>query len=180
MAEICQIGDNGLARCGECGAAITAELHTKFYKRTRGNVSYTYYRCTKKLKPCLQRYIQEPELETQLRNIVASASLPQHWGKEWLEWLDRDEVVEKQLAEENIANLKQEIEILEKKLNMLLDSYLDQVIDSETHKRKKNELLETKLSLEEQITKIRETGSAWLEPFREFINSTIVRKNRAR
>ena len=164
---------SGLARCGECGAAITAEIHKKYYRRTDRAAEYIYYRCTKKLKPCVQKYIQEPDIEMQLRNTIASAALPQDWGKEWLEWLDRDEIVEKQSAIEHLKQLKQESEAVERKLTLLLDSYLDQVIDSETYKQKKNELFEQKINLQEQITKIKATGSAWLEPFREFVNSAL-------
>lgn len=64
----------GIATCGECGAAITAEIHTKNYPRTRGKVNYVYYRCTKRLKPCSQRYVSERELERQLRGIVRSCA----------------------------------------------------------------------------------------------------------
>ena len=47
----------GFIKCGECGSAITAEKHFKFYPRTRGKVGYTYYRCTKKSGHCSQKYI---------------------------------------------------------------------------------------------------------------------------
>src|SRR3989339_580285 len=39
----------GLVKCGECGGAITAEKHTKYYKRTNRTVEYIYYRCSKKM-----------------------------------------------------------------------------------------------------------------------------------
>lgn len=45
----------GLARCGECQAAITAETHEKFYKRTDRHARYNYYHCTHKLGPCSQK-----------------------------------------------------------------------------------------------------------------------------
>ena len=38
----------GLAKCKECGSAITAEKHFKYYPKTRGKVRYDYYRCGKK------------------------------------------------------------------------------------------------------------------------------------
>jgi DNA invertase Pin-like site-specific DNA recombinase len=43
---------SGLMRCNGCGATITAENHTKHYKWNDRRVSYTYYRCTKKLTRC--------------------------------------------------------------------------------------------------------------------------------
>lgn len=40
----------GIAKCAECGCAITAEIKHKCYPNTRGNVDYIYYRCTKRKK----------------------------------------------------------------------------------------------------------------------------------
>ena len=163
----------GLIKCGECGASITGEKKFKFYKSTRGKVEYIYYRCTKKLKPCSQKYIQEPNLEKQFRKVIGDAALPQHWARDWYKWLERDEILEKQLKEENLKQLDKEINTLDQKLNLLLDSYLDGVIDADTYKKKKNELFEEKLKKEEIITKIQNNVSSWLEPMREWIGSAL-------
>ena len=53
----------GLARCGECGAAITAETHKKHYARTNRTAVYNYYRCTRKIQPCSQKPITEAVFE---------------------------------------------------------------------------------------------------------------------
>jgi DNA invertase Pin-like site-specific DNA recombinase len=163
----------GLARCSECGAAITAEQHIKFYKTTNRRVTYVYYRCTKKLGPCSQVPITSFEMENQLRKVVSDVVLPQSWADRWLKFLERDELSERRSSETTIHNLKNEIQEIDRKQNTLLDSYLDSIVDPETYKTKKNELFETKLKLEEEITKVEETGSSWLEPMREFINVAI-------
>jgi len=54
-----------------------------------------------------------------------------------------------------LENLKIEIQDIVRKQNTLLDSYLDSVIDPETYKQKKNQLFETKLKLQEEITKFK-------------------------
>ena len=46
----------GLARCGECGGAITGEEHLKLVKRLGKKVKYIYYRCTKNLE-CVTKSI---------------------------------------------------------------------------------------------------------------------------
>lgn len=163
----------GLMRCGECGASITGEKKFKFYKSTRGKVEYIYYRCTKKLKPCSQRFIQEPELERQLRKVIDDVALPEKWAKDWYKWLERDEILEKQVKEENLQKLDQELKTLDQKLNLLLDSYLDSVIDADTYKNKKNEIFDLKVKINEEITKIQDSGSSWLEPFRQLIGSAL-------
>ena len=170
----------GLARCYECGAAITAEQHTKFYKTTNRKATYIYYRCTKKLGLCSQTPITSFEMEGQLRKVVSDVVLPQSWADHWLKFLDRDDLTEKQSSETTIQNLKAEITNLDKKQNILLDSYLDQVVDSETYKQKKNEFFETKLKLQEEIVKVEEMGSSWLEPMREFVNCALQAQKIAR
>ncbi len=170
---------SGLARCGECNAAITCE--GKIKRQKNGNVHrYTYYRCTKKLKPCTQKYIQEPDLENQIRNMLEKIALPQEWADDWYSWLDRDERKELTSAEENIGKLKVDAENVDKKLNFLLDSFLDQVIDSEVYKKKKNELFEEKLRITEEIEKIKLDGSSWLEPMREFVDRALQSRKIAR
>ena len=170
----------GIAKCKECGAAITAEQHTKFYKTTNRNATYIYYRCTKKLGPCNQVAITNFEMEENLRKIISSVSLPQGWAEKWQGFLERDELLDKQSSGERISDLKTEIQNLDKKLNILLDSYLDSVVDSETYKKKKNEFFEKKIKIQEEITKVEETGSSWLEPKREFVNCALQTQKIAR
>ena len=161
----------GLARCGSCGAAITAETHTKHYPRTGRTVTYKYYRCTKKITPCDEKPITEEEMETQLRDKLQSVSLPQPWTDQWSKWVNRDEIAEKQTAETTIQKLKLELANINRKANILLDSYLDQIVDSETFKQKKNQFFEEKMKLQETIAKLEIGGSSWIEPMREFIKT---------
>ncbi len=170
---------SGLMRCGECGATITAESHTKHYKNGNDQ-TFTYYRCTKKLKPCSQPYLEESKLKDQLVGFIASAALPKRWGKDWLNWLERDRLIEQQSAQESLTRLKSEIQTIDGKLNLLLDSYLDGTIDSQTYKSKKNELFVSKQNLEDKIAKTEGGGSHWLEPMEEFINCALQAQKIAR
>src|SRR3989339_1159030 len=163
---------SGLMRCGECGACITAETHTKHYKHG-GIQIFKYYRCTKKLKPCSQPYLEETKLKDQLIGFVSSATLPQAWKKNWLNRLERDRILDQQSAETSLVKLKFDIQTIDGNLNLLLDSYLDGTIDSQTYKQKKNELFTLKLNLESKIAKINGGGSNWLEPMEEFINCAL-------
>ncbi len=162
---------SGLARCGNCGAAITAETHTKHYPRTGRIMTYNYYRCTKKLKPCDEKPVTELDVKNQLRQILESVSLPQSWADQWNKWIDRDEITEKQSAETTIQRLKLKLADIDRKANILLDSYLDQVIDTETFKKKKNQFFEEKIKLQEMIGKLEAGGLLWIEPMKEFIKT---------
>ena len=61
----------GLMRCGECGRMITAELQ-------KGHV---YYRCTKRLTNCTQKYVREEELAAQIKSFIQKVSLCDDWTK---------------------------------------------------------------------------------------------------
>jgi len=170
---------SGLMRCGECGACITAETHTKHYKHG-GIQIFRYYRCTKKLKPCSQPYLEETKLKDQLIGFVSSATLPNAWRKNWLNWLERDRVLDQQSAQESLIKLKFDIQTIDGKLNLLLDSYLDGTIDSQTYKQKKNELFTLKQSIENMIAKNKSGSSSWLEPMTEFIHCALQAQKVAR
>ncbi len=163
----------GIFRCIECGGAITAEKHVKFYKGTNRTATYFYYRCTKKLGPCSQKAVTSFEMENQIKELLEKVSLPSVWEKDWLRWFSKDELLEQQFQNKTIEKLEIELEAINKKQNFLLDSFLDQTIDNDTYKNKKNELFETKIKLEEDLGKIKDNGSSRLEPFRQFIETAL-------
>ena len=163
----------GVARCGECGSAITAEQHTKKYKNGSSQ-TFVYYRCTKKLKICFQKYLPQGEFETQLRKIVRDCALHKDYRQIFEDWAEKELEKEKLNSEENLKTLEGELIQLDEKLNRLLDAYLDQVIEPNVYKTKKNELFEEKLRIQEEISKIKNDGLSWLEPMREIIDSSIT------
>ena len=159
----------GLAKCAECGCAITAEVKHKCYPTTRGNVDYIYYRCTKKRNDCSQNYSREELVEQQLRAIVAKSALPDSWAKLWLERLDKEEADEKENSEAAISKHSAEIQEIDRKLDRLLEGYLDQIVDPQVYQQKKNALVELKIKLKEKMVSISKNGSEWLGLMREFI-----------
>ena len=169
----------GLATCGECGAAITAEQHIKKYKNGTGQ-TFIYYRCTKKLKPCNQKYISESDTEEQLRKIVRDCGLHGKWEPYFEKWIAEAEEKDKLESEVLSKKLNSQVQETEVKLNRLLDGYLDQVIEPEIYKQKKNELFEEKLKLEEKKSQVEKNGNCWLEPVREFVNCALQAQKIAR
>ena len=159
----------GLAKCAECGCAITAEVKHKCYPKTRGNVDYIYYRCTKKKTDCSQNYLRQELVEQQLRAIVEKSSMPASWAKLWLERLNKEELEEKSNSENQVAKFSSEIQEIDQKLDRLLEGYLDQIVDPQIYQQKKNELVETKIKLKEKMTSISKNGSEWLGLMKKFI-----------
>lgn len=163
----------GLATCGGCGVAITAEEHHKYYHRTHNHQTYSYYRCTRKLKPCKQAPIPGIAFEGQLRDLVAAVSIPDHWGEIWKSELAKDEQSEKLLAATKLRETEKELQLLTNKQNTLLDSYLEGVVDKECYTKKKAEITNSQLQLREQKEVLSTNGSIWIESFREVINDAL-------
>ena len=72
----------GLLTCGECGGAITAQ-----FAYGHGG-TYRYYRCSKKLGKCSQRYLREDLLAAQLKERLQNFALPDDWADKMLAKVD--------------------------------------------------------------------------------------------
>ena len=162
----------GLFRCGECGYMITAEMKKGF----------TYYRCTKKSKThkCTQLFTREEEVDKQLSDNLLTVSLRQDWADKMLDKLSVEEKDVTQSCLVFVQSKKDEIKLINDKLQRLLDSYLDEVIDRDSYLTKKSELLSLKKTLEEQIINFEQTQNAWLEPMKQWIMEATNVANIAR
>src|SRR3990167_6395988 len=160
----------GLISCASCGMMITAENKTK--RRKNGNVHYyVYYRCTKKSKvmKCPEMSLRSEKLDEQLSSLIKKVSLPKDWAEELLKMAEKDF---KNSAQSNFAGVKEKqdkISSLSKKLERLLNGYLDQVIDEQDYRLQKGKMLSDKKSLEEEISTFSHKQNNWLAPFQNWI-----------
>ena len=161
----------GLIRCGECGMMISAEVQDKYYKGTNRNVRYTYYHCTKKNKyiKCSQKYLRDIYFEPQLTTLIKKYTLKKTWANQMLLKLKQEESDISKSCLEVIHDKRKDLETINLKLKLLLDSYLDQVIDVESFQEKKLELVSKKKTIEEQILSLKRSQGNWLEPMKNWI-----------
>ena len=68
-------------QCGECGASITAEEHTKFYKTTNHQATYVYYRCTKRSNLVPNNPFLNKNWKFKSEKIMTDAALPGRLGQ---------------------------------------------------------------------------------------------------
>ena len=162
----------GLLRCGECGMMITAEIKNRHHVDGSSS-TFKYYRCTKKSKvvKCLQpNYILEEDLHSQLTTLIKQYSLKQDWASQMLSKLKQEESDISQSSLEVIATKRKDLETINAKLKLLLDSYLDQVIDMQSFQEKKFELASKKKTIEEQILSLKRHQGSWIEPMKSWIS----------
>ncbi len=149
----------GLLSCAECGMGITAEVQK----------GHTYYRCTKKRGGCSQPYVREEKLNRQLSLLFQKFSLKPDWAEELRKMLAKDEKESAQSATAFVQEAGNKIRAIQTKLQRLLDGYLEQDIEREIYLTKKAELMSEKKSLEEQMARIEQKRTGWLEPMAEWI-----------
>src|SRR3989339_2275450 len=160
----------GLISCASCGMMITGEH--KFKRQKNGNVhEYTYYRCTKKRKNfvCKESAVREEELDRQLSSLIQKVSLPKDWAEELLKMAENEHGESAQSLTASVKEKDEKISSLSKKLERLLNGYLDQVIDEQDYRNRKAKLLSEKKSLEEEMTSLSHKQNDWLEPMKEWI-----------
>ena len=162
----------GLLRCGECGMMITGEIRTKHYKNGECDV-FRYYHCTKKSKivKCSQsHYTREESVDQELTTLLKKYALKKDWAIKINKRLDLEQ---KDIAQSSLSVIslkRKEIDNLNSKLQLLLDSYLDQITDKEMYKEKKLELVGKRKTIEEQIINLQKQKGSWIEPMRNWIS----------
>ena len=151
----------GLLRCSTCGCAITAEIQK----------GHTYYRCSKRSKTCqcFQPYVREEALDLQISALLKPYSLRSDWANEMLKRLNDEKKQSTQTAKLMAGQKRAEIEKINLRLQKLLDSFLDGVIDRETYVAEKAKGMSQKKSLEEQCSALLRGRADWLEPFQSWI-----------
>ncbi len=158
----------GLLKCGECGRSITAETKTKHQKN--GNVhNYLYYRCTKKNTHCSQLSVRDTELDNQLTTILKTFVMPPEWAEQLNAMADKDDKDSARSVAVVVQDLRSRTDEIDRKLQRLLNAYLDQDIEQETYRTQKNVLVSDKKSLEEQIARLEQQRTIWLAPLKEWI-----------
>src|SRR3989304_7532301 len=132
----------GLMKCAECGASVTAQIQK----------GHHYYNCTKKKRPCSQKYLREESLVEQIREAIRKVAISDLWAEKILESLNKEEEADREKAMEVLTNLKSEIAELDKKIDKLLEAYLENIVSVEKYQLKKQNLIEMKSHLKQKIS----------------------------
>ena len=155
----------GLMKC-PCGCAITAE--TK-----KGHI---YYRCTKKKGLCDSKYTREEHLVEQFKATLQKASIPDAWADNMILEIEKEKQEAIKSTASTIDSLNVQSKTINDKLDKLLDSHLEGVIDKSDYLAKKNQLINQKVQLEDNIKQTKSKGNNWLEPMRDFILTSKLAK----
>jgi len=140
---------------------ITAETQ-------RGHI---YYRCTKRYTNCTQRYVREEYLAKQIKDYIQKVSLCDDWASKIISELKKDKNGDAQSSRPQQQNLQRQLNLIENKINKLIDMYLNATISIEEYKKKKEKLLFLKKDYQERLKDFAAGDNNWFEQARDFVTS---------
>ena len=149
----------GLMKCGECGRSITAELQK----------CHIYYRCTKRLTNCKQKYVREEELAAQINKFIQKVSLSDDWTKRIIEELERDRNSSLLSSQSQQQNLENKVKEIDAKISKLIDVYLEGALTLEEYQAKKEAFINEKRKIQESAQDFAAGSNSWFEPARDFV-----------
>ena len=151
----------GLIKCGECGASITAERQK----------NHTYYRCTKKIMSCSQKFLREEALLEQINKAILNVFIDNESKNKVIQILEELKQNESRASYSLSREAKDALRAYDAKIERLIDLYIAKEISQEEYQQKKAKLLNGKKELQDKLSEIEKTGGGWLEPAKSFVSS---------
>ncbi len=152
----------GLMKCGECGAAITAQEKIKIQQN--GNVHrYVYYGCTKRIDAnCKQKNIREEVLEKEINEFLQRLEMPKVFHDWAIETLKEIHEQEKNSRDSLILRKQHEYNSITFQLDKLLELRMADEISPEDYKRKKSELEKQEVELSSFLGDLNARINNWI------------------
>ena len=154
----------GFFHCGECGCFITTETQK----------GHNYLRCTKRKNPCLQKYVREEIITSEITENIKKVSLPLDWAKWMIEENQKDQSAEIQSSEIFSENTKTEISLLDSKIEKLMTLYLENALSLEEYRESKNKLVNSKQLLKEKLSAFEKKSHNRFELTDRFLKTNIT------
>ena len=170
--------DGRAIRCGECGAAITAEERTKHQKNGNSH-HYVYYRCSRHgSKPCHQPPIALKDLEAQVMEVLGKISIPPLF-KEWaIKQLKEEHAQETDSREDATRAYRQGLDNCVRRLDTLLNMRLAGEIGQDEYGTKREALLAERRKFEELVADTHGQHDAWLKRAEEGLDFAVTARKR--
>ncbi len=154
----------GTFRCS-CGAMISAQ-----WCKGHGGL-YRYCRCTRKgAVLCREPYVREESVAAQSLDILRPLAVSGEEAQNIRTAIAKLETEGSVSTEKEIEKIGQRMEPIQAKLSRLTAGYLDELIDEDTYREKKEEFILKKTALKREKERLRKSrSSAWIEPAMECV-----------
>ena len=159
----------GFFRCGECGCFITTETQK----------GHNYLRCTKRKNPCTQKYVREEIITSQIKEEIKKVSLPLDWTQWMIEENRKDQSSEIQASGLFAQKTKDEISLLDSRVEKLMTLYLENALSLEEYRSAKNKLVNEKQLLKEKLSAFEQKTNNRFELTENFLKLNLEAKELA-
>ncbi|KKR79024.1 MAG: Recombinase [Candidatus Nomurabacteria bacterium GW2011_GWA2_40_9] len=153
----------GFFHCGECSCFITTETQK----------GHNYLRCTKRKNPCNQKYVREEIITSQIEKEIKKVSLPPDWISWMIDENKKDQSSETQSSEIFSQKTKDEISLLDSKIEKLMNLYLENGLSIEEYRNSKNVLVNKKQLLKEKLLAFEKKSHNRFELTEKFLKASI-------
>ncbi|MDP3962484.1 MAG: recombinase family protein [bacterium] len=169
--ELLPYAYRGFFHCGECGCFITTEQQK----------GHNYLRCTKRKGACLQKYVREEIITSQIQSELKKYSL----ADDVADWLIAEVEKEKSESEKainlQIQKVTSEVTVIDTKLDKLMTAYLENALTLPEYQETKNKLMLEKHTLKDKLSAFEQSATIRFEPVVKFFNdckqTTILAKS---
>ncbi|OIO04979.1 MAG: hypothetical protein AUJ51_00825 [Elusimicrobia bacterium CG1_02_56_21] len=118
--------------------------------------------------PCSQLFVREERIDEQVRDILKGVSLPPALAAEALDNIKKEKLKAAQAGERAAQNLRDKIDILNQRMNGLLDMVLSGQLTQAEYALKKRSFVEEKKEIEMKLAAFARQGDKRFEPVRAF------------
>jgi site-specific DNA recombinase len=150
-----------------CGCFITIETQK----------GHNYLRCTKRKNPCDQKYVREEIITSQIQEEIKKVSLPDDWAKWMIAENAKDRQSEAQSSTLFADNTKDDISLLDSKIEKLMTAYLESALSLEEYRDAKNTLVTSKQLLKEKLSAFEQKASNRFELTEKFLKYNVELAN---
>jgi site-specific DNA recombinase len=150
-----------------CGCFITIETQK----------GHNYLRCTKRKNPCDQKYVREEIITSQIQEEIKKVSLPDDWAKWMIAENAKDRQSEAQSSTLFADNTKDDISLLDSKIEKLMNAYLESALSLEEYRDAKNTLVTSKQLLKEKLSAFEQKASNRFELTEKFLKYNVELAN---
>ena len=150
---------SGLIYCEECGG-----MFSPYEKIKKSSKRYVYYRCSRKSQTvdCSQKQMTEKQIEDQIQNILSTITIPSSfadWAVKWLRYLNDQESGTQSIARDALQGAYNDAQ---RRLDRLTDLLLQELIDEETYKEKKFEIMMERDGLKVRLDDKEQEADNWI------------------
>ena len=153
----------GIFRCGSCDCYITTETQK----------GHNYLHCTKRVKPCAEKYVREENISAQVVSFLEQYTLPEYAAQWMLKEIENERSAKKETYEHFARQTELQIKEIETKLEKLTFSYLENIFSLEEYQKTKETLLSQKLDLKEKMESAERNALSRFEPIQKFLEANI-------